>query len=586
MSKNRKIPSDTSKSISPELGWEDVRVISQSYEDWEVELFLPLDQISEEILPLKLKKLKRLLSKKYDIPLHALQYNNILQKEITDDGIITHLRISRISLEKGKPKFSFQSGISSAGMPYSEMACYADLYSLDEFERPTTPDRVAMLMKSEGVIEELIDRKVLNEAVKELEATGKPVLGVRAAQGRFPDTGTDAEVEFYFHAQPSIENLSEYISSRKVHRNDLLCSKTSPTDGKTAGLSVRGRTIPAKRGFDILLEAGKNVRPDMAHEKLFADADGLVIVRREERTFMTPAGLKVVPSKVLARIDPLMIIVAEDYEKIDITTRDSVEIHGNLKVGSKIISSGEVHIDGNVDSGSMVHAADDLFVSGSVQNGSLSSDKNIISSGNVRGSNVSASGKVVINGTATNTSVVGHDVHIDRVKGGNITAGTSLTVNELGADEDGISATICVATRDFLQIKINENNEFLVSAKANLDKLKKLFGNDIVNEVIPQNVQQQFLKFISQFKRATGNQQIPQKEVLMFKKLLQSIEPLRRLIGEKESENLKLERQIRQSSMERKVVIVKEKITAKTMVVMSGKSKILNPVKGRTEISG
>lgn len=585
MSKNPEIPEDSADSDSSELGWEDVKVVSRSYEDWEVELFLPLDQISEEILPLKLKKLKKLLSKKYNVPLHDLQYNNILHKEITDDGILTHLRISRISLEKGKPKFSFQSGISSAGIPYSDMACYVDLYSLDEFERSTTPDRVVMLMKSEGVIEELIDRKAIHDAVIELQETGKPVLGVKAAQGRFPDAGLDAEVEFYFHAQPSSENMSEYISSRKVCRHDLLCNKTSPTEGKTAGLSVRGRTIRAKRGFDITLEARKNVRPDMSHEKMFADADGLVIVRREERTFIAPAGQKVVPSKVIVRIDPLMIIEAESDKEIDITTRDSVEIRGNLKIGSRIISSGEVHIDGNVSSGSMVHAADDLFVSGSVQSGALSSDKNIISSGDVRGSNISASGKVVINGTATDTSVIGLDVQINRIMGGNITAGTSLTVNELGAGEDGVSATICVATRDFLQTKIDENNEFLAGASENLDKLRKLFGEDIINEVIPQNVQQQFLKFMSHLKGVTGNRQIPKKTVLMYKKLLHSIEPLRRLISEKELENLKLEKQIRQSSTERKIVIVKEKITAKTKVVMSGKSKILNPAKGRTEIS-
>ena len=519
------------------------------------------------------------------MPLHTLQYNNILQKEITDEGVITNLRISRISLEKGKPKFSFQSGISAAGVPYSEMACYADLYTLDEFERSLTPDRVAMLMKSEGVLEELIDRKTIHEAIKDLETTGKPMLGVRAAQGRFPDAGKDAEVEFYFHAQPSSENADEYISSRKVHRNDLLCSKTSPTEGKTAGISVRGRGIPARRGFDIFLESGKNVRPDMAHEKLFADKDGLVIVRREERTFMTTAGQKVIPSRVLVRIDPLMVIEAGADKIVDITTRDSVEIRGNLKVGSRIISSGEVHIDGNVSSDSMVHAADDLFVSGSVLSGSLSSDKNIITTGNVSKSNISASGKVVINGTAANTNVVGHEVHIDRIKGGNITAGTSLTVNVLGADEEGVSATICVATRDFLQIKINENNDFLTAANFNLDKLKKLFGDDIVGEVIPQNVQQQFLKFVSEVKRATGHRHLSQKEVLTYKKLLQSIEPLRRIINEKEQENVKLQQQIRQSSVEKKIVVVKEKITAKTRVVMSGKAKILNPVEGRIEIS-
>ena len=566
------------------LGWEDIKVLAHTYDDWEVELFIPLDQVSEEILPFKLKQVKELLSSRYNIPQYALQYQNIIQKEIIDEGVITHLRIKRISLEKGKPKFSFQSGISPSGVLYSDIACYADLFLLDEFERILTADRVIMLLKSEGVPEDFIEKETLNRAIQELQETSKPILGVRIAQGIFPDSGQDAEIEFYFHAQPSLENADEYISSRKVKRNDLLCAKTPPTEGKSAGKSVRGRDLPPRKGFDIILEPGKNVRTDMERNKLFAEREGLAVVRREERSFMTAAGEKIIPSKVTARIDPLKIIDASENETIDLTTRESVEIRGNLKMGSRIISSGEVHIEGTVGENAVIHAADDLFVKGNINKGDLSSDKNIISKGDVKGSRLSASGIVVIDGASVASEVIARDIHIDKIKGGSFTAGHSLTVNTLGADEDGISATICIATRDFLKNKIKENNEFLEAANGNLKRLKELFSENIVREVIPQNVQQMLMKYISRL-RKEGKPPLSPREVDAYKVLLISIEPLRRLIFEKELENIRLQRQMRQSSLEKKSVVVKEKITAKTKVTIDQKTGVLSPQSGPLTIS-
>lgn len=567
-----------------ELGWGDIKVLSHTYDDWEVELFIPLDEITEDALPQKLKNVKDMISTRYEIPSYALQYQNIIQKEVTETGVITSLRIKRVFLEKGRPKFNYQTGIAPSGTPYSDMACYADICLLDEFEKELTIERFLSLIYAEGIPDELIDYKAVDAALKELKESGKPMFGVRVGQGIFPDSGKDAEVEFYFHANPSAENAEEYVSSRKVARNDLLCSKSSPTEGKSAGKSVHGRVIPARRGFDISLEPGKNTRADMEHTKLFADLDGLAIVRREERSFMTPAGVKMVPSKVMVRVDPLRIIEVKEDEVIDITTRDSVEIRGTLKVGSRIISSGEVHVEGNISQNSVIQAADDVFISGSVNQSALYSDKNIIAAGNVKGSRISASGTVVVKGEAINSTVVGRDIHIDQLRGGSITAAQSLTVNELGSDENGVTAAICIAAKDFLQNKINENNDFLAAAQANLSKLTILFGEDIAREVIPQNVQQQLLKFVSNLKK-DGIMHVSQVQMETYKKLLTSIEPLRRLILEKELENVRLQKQLRQSSADKRLVVVKERITAKTKVSIESRDYVLDPKEGKTELS-
>ena len=572
-----------SRLQSDESGWTNIRVISHTYEDWEIELYLHYDEVSDKILPNKLKYVKDLISKKYNLPIYALQYQSLIQKEITDKGIIIHLRIKRIALDKGKPIFSFQSGISPSGIPYNDMACYADLYLLDEFEKELAEARIYSLLASENVVKELINEEAIQQAIQELKSKTKPLLGIRVAQGIYPDSGIDAEVEFYFHAQPSSENVDEYISSRKVKRGDVLCSKTPPSEGKKAGLTVRGREIPPRKGLDINLQAGKNARANMEETSLYAEAEGLVIVRREERSFMTPAGEKVVPSKIIARVDPLKVIEAGD-EAVEITAKESLEIKGNLKMGSRIISSGEIHVNGNVEENSNIHAADDIIINGTVKNGNLSSDKNVITSNNVTGGRILAGGNVVISGTAENATIVGSKVHIDRIKGGRIVAGKSLTALEIGTDEKGVSAAICVATRDFLKSKIEENERFLKAAKDNMEKLTALFSEQIVNEVIPQNVQQMLLKFLSIMRRE-GKKHIPQRNVIALKKLLNSIEPLRRLIQEKELENIRLTRQISRSSKEKKLVIVKERITARTKITIDDKIHNIEPQSGPLELS-
>ena len=584
MAKKTKISSDKSTpSQINELRWSNIKVISHTYEDWEIELCLNYDEVTDEVLPNKLKYVKDLISKKYNLPIYALQYQSLSRKEITDKGIIIHLRIKRITLDKGKPKFSFQSGISPSGIPYNDMACYADLYLLDEFDRELTESRIYSLLASEYVVKELIDEEAVQQAIRELKSKTKPLLGIRVAQGIFPDSGEDAEVEFYFHAQPSSENVYEYISSRKVKQGDILCSKSPPTEGKKTGLTARGRIIQPRKGLDINLQSGKNVRINIEETSLYAEEEGLVIVRREERSFMTPAGEKVIPSKIIARVDPLKVIEAGE-EAVEITTKESLEIKGNLKMGSRIISSGEIHVNGNIEENSNIHAADDIIINGSVKNGNLSSDKNVITRYDVKGGKILAGRNVVISGTADNATVVGKQVHIDRIKGGRIVAGKSLTALEIGADEKGISATICVATRDFLKSKIEENERFLKTAKINMEKLTALFSEQIVNEVIPHNVQQMLLKFLSTL-RKEGGRHIPQHNVATYKKLLNSIEPLRRLIQEKELENFRLTRQIRRSSKEKKLVIVKERITAKTKINIDDKIHIIEPRTGEFKIS-
>lgn len=566
-----------------ELGLENVRIISHSFNTWVVELFLKLDEISEENLSKKLQQVKQAIVEKYDLPAYSLRYQELLQKEVTSEGVSTRVRLEKILLDKGRPKFTFRSAVSPQGIPYNEMVCYGELFMLDEFEKQLTAERLLNYLHLEGVMQDFIDPEAISAAISELISKRAPIQGVKLAQGIFPDAGKDAEVEFYFAAAPSTDNLDEYVSSRKASRGDLMCVISAPTDGKTEGMTVKGRRIPPGKGLNITLEAGKNVRADSNGTRLSAEADGLVVIRREERSFMTPAGEKIIPSKIIVRVDPLMVIESDD-DTVNITTRESVEVRGKLKMGSHVVSSGEVHIEGDVGENSSIIASDDIVINGSTKNVNLSSNRNIIAKQGISGGVVTASENVFAS-SISNATVSGKKIVSDKIEGGQIFAGDEVTVNELGADTEGISATIFVGMRDFLETKIKENSDFIADAKKNLSKLIQLFGEEIVNEVFPQNVQQMMLKFTTIQKKKEGLKTIPQHKLDTFKRLLNSIEPLRRLANDREVENIKLRRQIRSTGKEQKIMVVKERITAKTRVVVDGKTHTVEPREGKFDLS-
>lgn len=560
-----------------------IKILSHQGDIWDVELFFPLTDVSEEQLSVKLGEVKSLLEKQYDLSGSLLRYQKMLGSQVSSEGVHTRLRLEKAKIKSGRPEFSYESAISPAGEPYNEMSCYADLMFIDEFDKELTEERLLSLMKHNNIPQELIDFKTISTAIKVLHEKKTPLHGVRIAHGIFPEPGSDAEVEFYFHANPGKENINEYVSSKKVEKGDILCSKTPPVTGKREGLNVRGKVLKAGSGLDVQLVPGKNVICNSEGTTLTANLRGLVVVKREEKQFMTPKGLKIVPSNIEVRVDPLRVIEAGD-EIIEITTDESVEIKGTLKMGSKIVTTGEVHIEGDVSEDAIIQASCDIVVSGMVMKGTLSSDRNVLVKNGITNGNITAGESIIVKGAVNKSNLTGRQIVADEINGGQIIAGEQVTVDRLGADEKGISATICVGMREFLDKKVSENNKFIEDTKKNFTRLKQFFGTEIVRETSSRNIQQMLLKFVSQMPKGEGSY-ISQQKVIAIKKLLSMIEPLRKVLKEKEIENIRLKRQIKRTSKEKKMVVVKEKVQARTKIQINNTVRTIKPQPGPLKLS-
>ena len=583
------LPSTMSKveRISAESGnlpqiEEEIRVISQIGNVWELELFLPSPDIDEKELAKVLTELKSKFAEELDLPRKSLQFQDFVRSYIVENGVFIHIKIEKASPKKGLPKFYIEQDYSPEGIPYTDMICHADLMPYDEFDKPLTPDRVLKMMKKAGVAYEFIDKNFIKDLVERTVRQNKPVQVYPIARGIFPEAGIDAEIEFYFHVNPDEKFLDEYFSSKKVEKDDLLCSKKAGKSGKKQGKNLRGSIIPPGKEIDIELIAGKNVWINSAKTDVYADKDGLVFMSRKEVSVMTPGGMKIYPSKITFRVDPLMIYDAESGLS-EITTNQSVQIVGQLKKGSKIISSGEVHINGAIKEDTYIHASQDLLVNGSVTNGNLQSSKNIITRDDVHKSKIIASENIFVQGTVTDSELAGKEIYADEIKGGSVYAASHVAVKRENKREDGMSAAIHVGTMEFLKKKIEENEIFINDAEANINKLKSYFGDVIIDQVQATNIQLMLVKFKKMKFEETG-EEIPSANINELKKLLYGIVPIKKILDEKLKENAGLKEKIQKRELDKKMVVVKEKIVpkrqydTKTVSVKKGKKVQDDPI--------
>lgn len=562
---------------------EDIRIIKESFDSWEVEVFFKKAAVTEDLLSKILKKVKKFLTDNCDVDEDSVRYKKMTGNRKTQDGMLISLLMERVALYNMPSELSIQPMLSEDGIPYAEMACFGNLKCEDEFGNKLSAERLLALIKKKGVQQEYIEIKAVEEAISELAKTNKPIENIRLAQGIFPEKGKDAIIEYYFQAVPAEYNFQEYINSRKVENGYLLCSKIPPVPGNKSGKTVRSRDIPPVKGLDVLLEAGKNVSIDSKRTQLTATANGIILVAREEKPLVTPFGLKTIPTKITVAVDTLETIEVSDKIE-DIKTSGSVAILGTLAEGSTIISGGEVHIDGNISENSFIQATHNVIINGMVWKGGVSSDKNIIAIGKVIDGKLSAGENVIVKGNINNSTVYGKDIFAENINGGTVYAGNQLVAATLGTDIDGNAAKICVGMKEFLNKKIQDNKKLTTLLMENLHKVTAIFGDDIVREVRDDNLQMMLFKFIAQ-KKGLRESELDKKAMESHKKLLSGIVPLRTILHEKKKENSRLNALAKSITNEKKMLIIKEKVTARTIVSINNIKKVIKPQPGPLKLT-
>ncbi len=545
-----------------------VRILSRAFDSWVVEFRIAVSELlDQQQLLLHLRGVKQVIASTQSVPESCLIFDGIVRKNRDGEMVDVVVRIKKRIVESGAPRISFKDECNSSGCSFSHMHALADIYYLDDFEQVTTLDRVMRAVREASVKTELVDQGLISQKLAEISETQSPARGVPLARGRLPETGRDAEVVFYFQVVSESQDVNVLYSSRKVRRGDLLCRKTPPIDGVDSGFNVQGHVLPPRPGLDITIKAGPNASLSLDEVDVVAESDGVVVISRENRQIRLARGIKELPESVTVAVNPVMKLDAN--EVINLTTSHAVEVTGNLRVGSRIVSDSEVFIEGNVEQGASITAADDILVTGKVIGATLSSQRDIRTNSDVSNSELSAHGDIQVSGAVSGSTVSGDSISAGTVSGCRIVARKNVSVESIGDDEGKVMSTICVGMQEFFTQRLVENQKFLESARANLDRIKLVIGEDLFERVDRANMQTILMRFLSKLHLDTHPK--ARQQVDVYRRLIEAIPPTIALVEQKERECMEISRKLSEHvSANDGMILVKQRISCPTNVSVDG----------------
>jgi len=536
--------------------------------------FKPTENQSEAI-PLKLRKIKGEIARRFHHPEMLLKYAQLKKKEALEDGnLYVEFEIERIPIPTGTPNLTFESILTDTGNEYDNMICFIDLFPFNANDKLISTDEVRQILKDNSIDDKLTQWEVLVDHITRILKTQIPLHKLEIARGSVPSKGKDSELQFTFPVQPEHGQTKEYLQARKVKQGALLCTKTPPSIGDKSGITVKGEVLSPRKGWDIQLVADSGTCISSDDLKITAESDGLVTARREEMALNLPEGRKILPVKISFRVESLLVLTGKKPEIL--TTDAPIEVTGTLKTNSNLISRSEVHIHGDVQRGSQVQASGDITVGGNIQRGTLVSDGSILSEGEVAGSRVTAKGNVNLAGPVVDSQIQGRVVELGEVSGSDIQAQNHVTVSSIGSNKSGKLSQVNIGQKAFLKKKIEDNEHFIWSANKNLNRLYDLFGHENLENFTAAE-REKILTRILTTKKAEGHKPYTAMEVDALKQLLGSITTLKRIMHEKGEEIRTYQTQMDISDSSTKMLIVKERITAKTIVTIGEFQTELEP---------
>jgi uncharacterized protein (DUF342 family) len=530
---------------------------------------------TKDAIPLKLREIKREISRRFQHPETLLRYRQLMKRQILDDGnIYIEIEIERLSTPAGPINVILEPMMSDTGEEYHDMSCKIDLFPADEDDSPISIDTVQSILSQKSIQHRFLQQKILRDSIRNILANQVPMHNIEIARGLLPSKGEDARLEFKFPTRPQRGMTNEYVQSRKVKCGDILCVKSPPTTGKSSGITVQGQKLPPRKGWDVRMAAEHGTSLTQDHTQIVAQINGLVTAARKEKSILLPEGRRIIPVEISFRVEPLWVVSGKQREVL--TIDDPIEVAGSLSVNSHLISRNLVHVRGNVLRGSKIEASRDITIGGNIDHGSLTSDGSIMSDGVVRNSTVTAKGNVSLVGPVIESEISGSDIDLGNVQGSFIQAQRRVAVEVIGASAEGRLSKVNIGKNSYLKEKIRQNESFTKSAMKNLKRLYKLFDLDGEDKLEPSDLARVLMRLLN--KRIVETKKpYSAKEVKALKQLLGSVLTLKALIAEKTEEVKSLEQQLTETDDSKKLLVVKERVTARTIVMMGDYKTELEP---------
>jgi uncharacterized protein (DUF342 family) len=538
-------------------------IIERGDDHWIARIRLSVDElIDNRKLLVRLNQAKRYIAKSENMPMKLLRYEGIIERHALGQGLALTVKVIRLPIRKGDPVVRFSDKRGKDGSIYPDMKATMDINPLDSQGQTITYEKIILAIQESGVSENLLNLAMIKQKVQRVIETKCSLEDTSIAIGILPELGEDAKVEFCIPTQsPQAGNVESY-GSRHVKKQEIICRKSLPTEGRKPGVTVKGKEISSKKGMDTKLRPLKGVSLSQDELEAIADENGMLVVREVTEGRGVPGGVKVIPTEIQLRVNPVLKVRGDEI--VNVTTSLTVEVIGNLKTGSKIVTEGEVHISGSVEEGSVINSSENISINGNVASADLSSGKNIMTRGNVSYSRMAAKNQVIIDGELRSSDVVCSKVSAKRICSSNIIARNELKVDRLDDDENNLLSGISVGAQQFLESRYQKNKDFLEQAEPNLKRITNLIGEPFVNSIKDSNLNEMWGKFCSE--APVKKYLFSHHQLVDLKTVFLNIPTLRALIKERQEENQKIKQTMAEPHDENVAIEVREKV-GKTLEV-------------------
>ncbi|MDR0310225.1 MAG: FapA family protein [Acidobacteriota bacterium] len=277
--------------------------------------------------------------------------------------------------------------------------------------------------------------------------------------------GENAEIIYHVETDPHIKpkeredgtvDFRDMGTIQDVKKDTLLCEK-KPLSKGTTGTSVTNKTTPAVPGRDAVMPAGKNTVLSDDKLKLLAATDGHVSV-------------------ISGKINILDVFTVQgDVSALtgNINFSGGVIVKGDVHYGFSIKAAGDVTVNGVVE-GAKIMAGGSLIIRGGFRSGELNVGANAACSF-IEGGRVTVKGNLDTSYIINATVKCGGAIQLrgkGLIRGGHVTARTSVTANLIGGTTSAAKTVIEVGADPIMLERFKEVSEEIIPYERNIADLK------------------------------------------------------------------------------------------------------------------
>ena len=550
--------------MTPKRTDKDIRITREGDTSWLVELKVPATDETDYNLSKILLLSKAKIAKQHNIPFALLNYQDMQRKIQSEEYALVSFRVVSRRPDQGDIVLRFAKGVADNGVTYDDMLLYIDIFPLKSDGSTTTIADIEAILSKEKVDFSQIDFEMIEKELKKSVSSGLANLDILILEGAYPESARDGEIQFFFELKQS--DVDCFISRRKILTDEPICQIIPAKRSRLPGSNVRGKKVYAPEPKDIEIALGEGVSFSRDDKYIIARSDGILKVREEK-----PKNL-LRKARFSFKIEPMVEI--DGSEPVNVTTDDHIEIKNGLKAGGSVISRGQVYIEGDVRGNARITTSGDIIIRGDIVDSKVSGKKDIDAMKKVTGTTLMAGGKLMVNGIATNSCLMGDEVFLNIVAGCDVIAGTSVEVDSILKNEEGYIGKIFVGAKNYTGEMIKDNREFINFAESTLDHIGQILGEEAVKSLTPANISRMIMIHLNRIRKEVGVD-LSREQTSNIKKIISVVPPMREMMYEKGEAIRQYEQRIKTADKTKCRILVKSFVDSRICVNIEGAEGII-----------